>query len=556
MLCSAQDDGLFVTQHFRIEETMTQQMECYPISILPHSSQLFLDYAEQREPLLPFFHSSPYSSGWMLHRTPISADVREAIAGILETQNREFGAGEKVFANIAALRRGANAVVTGQQVTLLGGPLYTLLKAATAVRKAHDARAAGYPHVPIFWLATEDHDLEEADHVAFPSRHELHTLRLETREHGASPVGALLLPEDIERVIEEAAGLLEPGATMDALEEFYKPGVTFALAFAKFLSRVFAEHGLIVLDASSRECHALGAKVLSKAITSADELQAALLERGKLLASRGYHSQVLVTAQSGLLFLLDAESGARLPLKRSAGGWLAGKKAYSEAALLEILAREPERLSPNALLRPVFQDAILPTSAYVGGPAEIAYFAQSEVLYERILGRTTPVVPRLSATLIEPAVAEMLAQHELSLDDVVALRPEELAVRLGARTMPIENKRKLAAAGTALDAELESLTTYMRSLDEGLGRSADVAASKMRYQMNRLRRLSANYQLQREASLRRHADALALALFPDGHLQERLIGAAWFLSRYGEGLASLLVEHAAQECPGHKAIFL
>jgi uncharacterized protein YllA (UPF0747 family) len=232
---------------------------------------------------------------------------------------------------------------------------------------------------------------------------------------------------------------------------------------------------------------------------------------------------------------------------KAAGEWQAGKKTYSEAALLDILEHEPERLSPNALLRPVFQDAILPTSAYVGGPAEIAYFAQSQVLYERILGRTTPVLPRLSATLIEPAIAEVLAQHELSLTDVITLRPEELALRLGARAMPIENKLKLAAAGNALDAELSELTAYLRSLDEGLGRSAEIAASKMRYQMNRLRRLGANYQLQREASLRRHADA---------HLQERLIGAAWFLARYGEGLASLLVEHAAQECPGHKGIFV
>jgi bacillithiol synthase len=539
---------------------MTQQMECYPISMLPHSSRLFLDFAEQREPLLPFFPSSPYSNGWMLHRSPIAAASREAIAEILEVQNREFGAGEKVFANIAALRRGANAVVTGQQVTLLGGPLYTLFKAATTIRRAHDATAAGHPHVPIFWLATEDHDLDEADHVTFPSRHELHTLKLKISEHAASPVGELALSDGIQRVLDEAEGLLEPGATLEALEEFYRPGATFAQAFARFISRVFSAQGLIVVDASSRECHALGAEVLRKAITSADELQAALIERDKLLAERGYHSQVLVTAQSGLLFLMDSETGARLPLKRASGGsnggWLAGKKAYSEAALLEILENEPERLSPNALLRPVFQDAILPTSAYIGGPAEIAYFAQSQVLYERILGRTTPVVPRLSATLIEPAVAEVLAQHELSLDDVISLRPEDLAVRLGARAMPVENKRRLATTGNSLDAELGELTEYMKSLDEGLGRSAEVAASKMRYQMNRLRRLSANYQLQREASLRRHADALALALFPDGHLQERLIGAAWFLSRYGERLASVLVEHAAQECPGHKAIFI
>jgi bacillithiol synthase len=536
---------------------MTQAMECYPISILPHSSRLFLDYAERREPLLPFFPSSPYSNGWMLHRSPLSEASREQVAAILEWQNREFGAGEKVFANIAALRRGADAVVTGQQVTLLGGPLYTLFKAATAIRKAHDATAAGHPHVPIFWLATEDHDLDEADHVTFPSRHELHRLKLKMPERPAWPVGGLTLSDDIKRVLDEAAGLLEPGAVLDELQEFYQPGVTFGRSFARFVSRVFAQHGLIVIDASSRECHTLGASVLRRAITSADEFETALLERDKALNASGYHSQVLVTSQSSLLFLLDAENGSRLPLKRTAdGGWHAGKKAYSEAALLEILEKEPERLSPNALLRPVFQDAILPTSAYIGGPAEVAYFAQSQVLYAGILGRTTPVLPRLSATLIEPAVAEVLRQHELSLTDVISTRPEELAVRLGARAMPIENKRKLAAAGNALDAELGELTTYFSSLDDGLGRSAKVAASKMRYQMNRLRRLGANYQLQRETSLGRHADALALALFPNQHLQERLTGAAWFLSRYGEGLASLLVEHAEQECPGHKAIFL
>ena len=137
-----------------------------------------------------------------------------------------------------------------------------------------------------------------------------------------------------------------------------------------------------MLDASSRECHALGVEVLRKAITSGDELHAALLERDKLLAERGYHSQVLVTAQSGLLFpdrsrircAVAAEEGIEW---QNGSDWLAGKKAYSEAALLEILESEPERLSPNALLRPVFQDAILPTTAYVGGPAEIAYFAQS-----------------------------------------------------------------------------------------------------------------------------------------------------------------------------------
>lgn len=122
--------------------------------------------------------------------------------------------------------------------------------------------------------------------------------------------------------------------------------------------------------------------------------------------------------------------------------------------------------------------------------------------------------------------------------------------------MPVEGKKKLAAAGNALDAELEALTAWMQAQDAELGRAAGVSASKMRYQMNRLRRLAASFELQRAASLRRHVDALYLNLFPERHPQERVVGAAWFLARHGEGLAEMLVEQAAQECPGHKGIYL
>jgi uncharacterized protein YllA (UPF0747 family) len=210
-------------------------------------------------------------------------------------------------------------------------------------------------------------------------------------------------------------------------------------------------------------------------------------------------------------------------------------------------------------LRPVFQDSILPTAAYVGGPSEVAYFAQSQVLYQRILGRTTPVLPRLSATLVEPAMADLLARYDVSLPDVIqsALKdPLELAQRLGARSISAIGKRKLAAAGNALDTELSALASYMHSLDPGLGRAADVSSSKMRYQMNRMRRLMANYELRQDQTLGRNAGLIALNLFPNRHPQERVLGAAWFLSRYGEALPELLVEQAGQQCPGHKAIWL
>jgi len=547
---------------------MTEQTsvpgECYPLSIVPGMSRLFLDYAAAERALAPFYSASPCGERWgaAAAAPALPAAHRESLADLLAAQNQAAHAGPAALANIERLRSGARAIVTGQQVSLFGGPLYTLHKAATAVRLAQQASASTHiPHVPIFWLATEDHDFAEADHVSFPGRHALETIRLAHEQaHSGAPVGSLRLGAGIGRALEEAETLIGGTPEFALLERCYRPEATFASAFAQWLAATFREQGLVVLDASGRTSHGLGSEVLRGAILRADELEKALLARGEELTARGYHTQVMVSPGSSLLFLLEIAGDGlhtRLALKRRDGGnWTAGRSSYSTSELLTILDEEPERLSPNALLRPVFQDALLPTAAYVGGPAEIAYFAQTAAVYERLLGRITPVLPRLSATLIEEPAAKLLRHFELSLQDVFATRPEELAQRMGARSMPVEGKRKLAAAGQALHEELESVTGWMRTLDENLGRSAGVAASKMRYQMNRLRRLAANYQLQQDASIRRKVDALCYAVYPGGHPQERAVGAASAMARFGAGLPAALVDAAAQSCPGHKALFL
>jgi uncharacterized protein YllA (UPF0747 family) len=320
----------------------------------------------------------------------------------------------------------------------------------------------------------------------------------------------------------------------------------------------------VVVVGGGRGFHRLGAPVLRAAVERADEFHFALVERGQALEAAGYHVQVAVAPQSSLLFLIDDKSGARTALRRNAptpeepnGLWHADRQKYSTADLLGILDSEPERISPAALLRPVFQDFLFATTAQVGGPAEIAYLAQSSVLFERILGRQTPPIPRFSATLIEPSIADLLRKHNLSLEQVFA---EEnagaLAQRLAARSMPIETKQKLAAAGNALDAELTTLVEWLQSQDKGLGQSADTAAGKMRYQMNRLRTLAANFQLQRESTLTRHANSIFNALYPGGVLQERVHGGAYYFARYGAGLAETLSEQAASLCPGHSALWL
>jgi bacillithiol biosynthesis cysteine-adding enzyme BshC len=531
--------------------------ECYPIDVAPGQSRLFLDYCAADPAVRPFYSSLPRETGWQ-QRCP-RPDHWNEIVDLLSAQNPSPSAASAV----AALRSGAATVLTGQQVGLFGGPLYTPFKAASALARARQATAAGHPHVAIFWLATEDHDFAEVNHVSFPSRKELRKLVYSKSPSAPIPVGNVVIDETIDPLIDQAWELLGTSDAMDALAAAWKPGRIFGQAFADFYSKAFAAQGLLILDASSAEIHRLGSPVLKAAIERADEFHVALLERNKAIESAGYHTQVAVSADSSLLFLIDERTGARLSLKRIPSSsteprdlWQAGRERFTTADLLGILAAEPQRISPAALLRPIFQDYLLGTSLIIGGPAEIAYFAQSAVLYERILGRTTAAEPRLSATLIEPAIAELLHKHDLGIDRVFRESSDSLAQLLAARAMPVEGKQKLSSAGNALDSELQPLLDYMRAMDPGLGRSAETAASKMRYQMNRLRRLAANFEMQRESSLRRHAEAIERALNPGGVLQERVHGAAYYLARYGFQLAETLTELATDPCPGHKAIWL
>jgi bacillithiol biosynthesis cysteine-adding enzyme BshC len=550
--------------------------ECYPIATLPHTTQLFRDFLAMGEsansPVRAWYGAEPFGSEWM---KPVTASAHATtLADALDAQSLAFCAGPATLANIAKLRNGARVIVTGQQVALLGGPLLTLLKAATAVARAKQATAAtGIEHVPIFWLATEDHDLEEVDQVSLLSKSSVETLHLNAQSHDA-PVGNIPLDASINALLEQASELLHHAPIYDLLRECYashsanNPAPTFASAFARLMTRLFAAHGLIVMDAAGRNFHALGASTLRFAIEHAEELESALLARTAELEAAGYHAQVLVKPASSLLFLVSEVDGVphRQALHREPdGSWKAGAgnsaTSYATAELLAILDAAPERLSPNALLRPVFQDTILPTTAYIGGPAEVAYFAQSAVLYQRILGRITPILPRLSATLVEPAIGAIMDQHEVSLSDAMR-SAEELSQRLAARALPIEAKRRLADAGNALDLALTAAHDYLGELDPSLARSAEVSASKMRYQMGRLRRLAATFELHRQSSLRKHAEAISLHLFPNAHPQERVLAGVWFLaaweSAHGEssGLIARLVEEAASQQPGHLVIRL
>ncbi len=277
------------------------------------------------------------------------------------------------------------------------------------------------PCVPVFWMASEDHDLAEVNQtLLLGSDYQLTAFTAPAEGKPDSPVASVRFAAGTAELVEKAAELLGDSEVAGYLRESYREGETFSGAFARLYTRLFGEHGLILLDPADAELHRIAAPLFVEAIERAGELDDALLARNREITAAGYHEQVKVTAESTPLFALV--DGARVPVHRANGGFKIQKKQVATDELLREIADHPEEFNANVLLRPVLQDYWLPTLAYIGGPAEIAYFAQVGVVYEKLLGRVTPILPRMSATLLEPKIEKLLNRYGLQLQDLFPRR--------------------------------------------------------------------------------------------------------------------------------------
>jgi bacillithiol biosynthesis cysteine-adding enzyme BshC len=538
---------------------------CLPFSQIPHTTRLFIDFLNYLPSVQPFYRRSPDFGEWFKQEAKtVSYDStrRERVAAILEQQNKSWNASPQTLANLDRLRKGAAAVVTGQQVGLFGGPMFAIYKALTAVKLAEDATAAGVDAVPVFWLATCDHDLAEVNHVSIPGPDGALQV-LTTPSHGVpgAPVSAVTLGDEILPLVEQAAKLLGDSEATQLLRESYRPGETMGTAFARLYARIFAEWGVIVLDASDGELDRVAHPIFRAAVERADELDAALLKRGKTLEAAGYHQQVKVTSSSVLLFTM--RQGARTPIHRRGSGQTAefvigtdaGAEKLSQAELVARIDSSPELFSPNVLLRPIVQDYLLPTLAYTGGSAETAYFAQAGAVYETLLGRVTPIVPRFSATLVEPKVQRLLERHGIAAPDVFS-GPEALRRQLAERGLPEDLQAAFDVARKSLDSHLSSIKEKLVKLDRTLVDAAETARSKIEYQLERLQSQAARAEAMKSELVKRHGEILSQALYPDKELQERGVGGIYFLARYGSELLRQLHDAIQCDCNDHQILEL
>ncbi len=528
--------------------------ECLAFTSIPHTTRLFSDYLYHFPRVERFFAADPRNlDAVRSHASAIRYDDarRNAVADMLERQNRAFGGSAGTLENIARFRSGAMASVSGQQVGLFGGPLYSILKVASVVRLARDFTAQGMDCVPVFWLATEDHDLAEVNHATLLNVDGLpEKLEVSPQATKDAPVSEVRFGDEITPVVDRACALLGDGEIADLLRAAYRPGESLGTAFGKLFARLFADLGLILLDPSDPALHEIAKPVYRAAIERAGALDNALLGRGKELRDAGYHEQVKVTPESTLLFAV--RDGSRTVIHRGSGGFSVGGDRLSPEDLLARIDAAPHQFSANVLLRPVVQDFVLPTVAYFGGAAEVAYFAQLAVVAQNILGRVTPILPRLSATFVDARAQRLFQKYGISLTDLFA-GPEATRELLSSRSLPAGLQEQFDRSSAVVAGAMAELRKALEKLDPTLSDAAEHSLSKMLYQLDSLRKRAASAELRKNAEIARHAEWLSANLYPGKDLQEREIAGISFIGRYGKDLLEDLV-NAAANCPDHQIL--
>jgi bacillithiol biosynthesis cysteine-adding enzyme BshC len=531
---------------------------CFPFRQIPHTTRLFLDYLDHASSIQPFYPRSAHFLEWAVDeskRVQYPSDRRARIASILERQNKSFGASPRSMENIAAFRCGALALVTGQQVGLFGGPVFSIYKALTAVKYSAEAKKLGVDCVPIFWLATEDHDLEEVNQVHLPGAEgNLEKLTSSAHDGEDAPVGNICFGPEITELTARAKELLGDSDISTLLAECYRPDENFGVAFAKLFARIFAEHGVIVLDSSDPELDVIAAPLYREVIERAPELNQGLLQRDRDLQAAEYHQQVRITETSTPLFVI--REGSRIPLHiTSPENFQVGKTQVTKSELVQMAQATPQAFSPNVLLRPVLQDYLLPTLAYIGGAAEVAYFAQVGAVYQALSGRITPILPRFSATLIEPKPQALLDKYNLGFPDLFHGH-EALRERIGSHLLDAKLQTAFEQAQSSVARSMSAITESLERLDKTLVDSARNAESKMLHQLESLRSRAARAELRQSEVADRHARLLSNALYPEKTLQEREFAGAYFLAKHGRELLDNLLATINPDCVDHQLVTL
>ncbi|MEA2203686.1 MAG: bacillithiol synthase [Blastocatellia bacterium] len=549
-------------------EEVGLRVETIPFDQIPHQSRLFLDYLKDPLALRRFYPSAVRFHHELPARAPeVLANYktdRDILCSALGRMNLGWGATSETLANINLLASAdCVAAVSGQQAGLFTGPLYTIYKALSAVKLAGCLSQRGTKAVPVFWMATEDHDFAEVAKAEFINRDcMLDSVSVPATMHDEGiPVGNVKLDESVKDAVDRALAALPNTEFAPELEKVlrdaWQPGRSYGEAFARMLTKLLGRHGLIILDPLDADLKKLAAPLYAEAATRSHEIAIAITQRSRDLEESGYHVQVVASENSFPLFMLDPQ-GARQAVARTPDGSYqtkAGGEKYTAAELAEQALSQPERFSPNVTLRAVVQDYLLPTIAYYGGAAEIAYFAQTAEVYRVLQRPATPILPRASLTIVEKHTWRSLERYNLKLNDffggldtVLARVVEE---HLGTAAAESFNRTE-----TSVNEELDSLQKQLRQVDPTLADALETGRKKINYQIEGLRTRFHRAQMARDEAVHRQLARAFDLLFPEKTLQERRINIASLLARHGHYVIDWIYNAINLGSNDHQVLYL
>ena len=515
----------------------------------PWINRLAADYAFEYGRLADFFPGNPAEpAAWReaIERTLRLGRQRDAVADLIAVQQQRRKAPAEAVAAAARLRDPrAVAIVTGQQAGLFGGPLFTLLKALTAIRLADRVRDEhGVPAVPIFWIDAEDHDWDEVKSCGLLDI-ELNLLSVSVAApEGANgrPVAGISLDESARRAVAELEAVLPrtefTPTLVDQLRRAYEPGTGMADAFGQLLESVLGPGGLVVFDSSDRGAKPIVARVFAEEIEQAGRTSRLAAEAGAALAARGYHAQVTPHEGQPALFHLNA---GREPVRAQDGGFVIGGQPVGRQALLERVRRAPHEFSPNVLLRPIVQDTLFPTICYIAGPSELAYLGQLRGVYDAF-GIPMPLIQqRATATLLDSNSMRFLARHAFPLEHLRAQDEAALNQLLEAQ-LPASVEHSLEEAARVVAERMDALAQAVPQIDPTLEGATRSTLGRMQDDLKKLHGKIIQAAKRKDETLRRQYKHTQAQAFPGGHPQERTIGFVYFLNKYGPALVDRLAD--------------
>jgi bacillithiol biosynthesis cysteine-adding enzyme BshC len=531
-------------------------------SFLHPPSALFRDYLAGRPGVAPFFDGGRWDLEALAARevsSPPLTRPRAAVAQCLARQQAARGAARAAERARELAQPGAAAVVTGQQAGLFGGPLYVLYKALAAIKVAERLAAArGTPVVPVFWVASDDHDFAEVrSTTVLDESVQLRTLRY-TPQHEplGEPASQIALDETVAGLVEELRAALPAGAardeTLQRVAAAYAPGATLAGAFAALISALMPE--LVVLDPADPEVKEVMEPVMEREIVERSPTSRLAAETGLRLLDAGYHQQVPVRPGFLNLFVLAQRQRRALAARNGSVEVRGLGETFTIEEAVRRLRADPSEWSPGVLLRPLAQDFLLPTAGYVGGPAEIAYHAQIGPSYAHFGIPRPPLVPRPSLTVVEAAQARALEAERLTLAELQA-DSEALLSRWAREAYP-DVEDAFARARESLQRDMGQVEGVLGEHDPTLRAAADAALGRALHQVDTLHEKAVRALKKRDQTradrLRRTRDAL----LPGGLLQERGLGLIGLLGRHGLPVIDVIKDRMDPWAKGHQVVYL